>query len=417
MENNGLERRSLGPAATAVMSAIIAVVFGSVAGFAVVDVRNGGGVFGREGSRAADDATYAALVEAARSEEARRIEVVARAVPAVVSIIAEKDVPNLERIDADPFANGFFDEFFGDGSGIAAPEYRENGTRRREIGAGTGFFVAADGLIVTNKHVVLDEDAEYAVITNDGERHAANVLARDPSNDLAILKIEGESFPFIALADEAPKVGQSVIAVGYALGQFSNSVSAGIVSGLSRSIRASDGSGLNAEDLYDVIQTDAAINPGNSGGPLLDIDGKAIGVSVAVVQGSENIGFALPSTDVRHVVESVQRTGRISRPFIGVRYVIIDAKMAEKNQLPYDHGALIVRGDTQGDLAVIPGSPADLAGIVENDIILEVGGERVTSEHPLALLVRRHDVGDKVSVLVYHKGEELTKELDLVERE
>jgi S1-C subfamily serine protease len=406
MTDHGQPHRSPGLFAVAAVSALIAVVFGSIAGSVAGDMRG-----------AADAARYEALMDAARSEESRRIEVVDRAMPAVVSIIAEKDVPKLERYDGGPFADDFFDQFFGGVPGSTVPEYRENGTERREIGAGTGFLVSSDGLIVTNKHVVSDEAAEYTVITNDGERHAATVLGRDPSNDLAILKLAGEGWPFIELSGSLPKVGQSVIAVGYALGQFSNSVSTGIVSGLSRSIRASDSSGLNAEDLYDVIQTDAAINPGNSGGPLLDIEGKAIGVNVAVVQGSENIGFALPSTDVRRVVESVQRTGRIARPFLGVRYVIIDADLAEKNQLPHEYGALIVRGDTRTDLAVIPGSPADLAGISENDIILEIGGERVTAEHPLAAIIRTYAVGEKVSALVYRKGGTITVEIELTERE
>ncbi|KPJ86027.1 hypothetical protein AMJ57_00875 [Parcubacteria bacterium SG8_24] len=355
--------------------------------------------------------------EVFREEEAR-IAVVEKVSPAVVSIVVSKDMPVFEQYMYDPFSGDeFFERFFGDGFGFSVPQYRQKGTERREVGAGTGFIVSADGYIVTNKHVVSEESAEYTVVTQDGSKHEAEVLARDPVNDIAVLRIPGEDHPFVELGDsDDVRVGQGVLAIGYALGRFSNSVSVGVVSGMQRSITASDGQHA-AEDLFDVLQTDAAINPGNSGGPLLDLHGKAIGVNVAIVQGSENIGFALPIDDVRLAVDSVRQHGKILRPFLGVRYVMIDEEMAQENQLPVDYGALVVRGERQIDLAVTPGSPADLAGIVENDIILEVGGERLTQSHPLVVAIRGYRVGDTVTLKILHKGQETEVQVTLQERQ
>ncbi|MBU0624729.1 trypsin-like peptidase domain-containing protein, partial [Patescibacteria group bacterium] len=351
------------------------------------------------------------------TEEDQRIKAVGQAMSAVVSVVITKDMPVFEQYYSNPFGNDdFFRQFFGE-LNFGVPQLRQNGTERREIGAGTGFFVSADGLIVTNKHVVLDEEAEYTIITTDGEKFSAKVLGRDPANDLAVLKIDvevGIELPYISFAVAEPRVGQSVIAIGYALGEFTNSASVGIVSGLSRDITAGDSQG-NSEQLYGVIQTDAAINPGNSGGPLLNLDGEAIGVNVAVNQGAQGIGFALPISDVERVVTSVVETGKISRPFLGVRYVMIDEAIAKANQLPVDYGALVARGERQIDLAVTPGSPADLAGIVENDIILEINREKLTASNPLVRVVRNLMAGDKVRLKILHRGEEREVEVVLNE--
>jgi len=363
-------------------------------------------------------ANVLACQNACQTEEELRIATVESALPAVVSVVVTKDVPVFEQYYTNPFGDSFFNDFFGD-INFGMPQLRQKGTERQEVGAGTGFIVSADGLIVTNKHVVLDEEAEYTVITSDGEKHTAQVLGRDPTNDLAVIKIEvaeGVELAHIPYATGEPRVGQSVIAIGYALGEFTNSVSTGIVSGLSRDITAGDNRG-NSEQLYDVIQTDAAINPGNSGGPLLNLKGEAIGVNVAVERGAQGIGFALPIADVERVVESVVETGKITRPFLGVRYVMINEDMAEANQLPVDYGALIVRGERQIDLAVTPGSPADIAGIVENDIILEINGEKLTTSNPLVRAVRNLRVGDIIKLKVLHKGEEQDIDATLTERQ
>lgn len=361
----------------------------------------------------------AIVPELPKTFEEQVIATVKDASPAVVSIIAAKDVPILERYNFNPFEGGdFFNQFFGGGIlDFGVPQYKENGTERRDVGAGTGFFVSADGYIVTNRHVVADEDAEFTVVLQDDTRYEAEVLARDSINDIAILKIElEEDVPYIEFGEsEDIEVGQTVIAIGYALGRFGNSVSRGIVSGLSRSITASDGTG-QSEDLYDVIQTDTAINPGNSGGPLLNLEGKAIGMNVAIVQGSENIGFALPIADVRIVVESVKATGRIVRPYLGVRYVMVTEELVKANQLQTDHGALVVRGEKNTDLAVLPGSPADIAGVLENDIILEVNGKELDVDFPLALAIRKFSVDEEVTLKVLSKGEEKEVKITLAER-
>lgn len=189
----------------------------------------------------------------------------------------------------------------------------------------------------------------------------------------------------------------------------------GIISGLQRQITAGDAYG-QSEYLSGVIQTDAAINSGNSGGPLLNLKGEAVGVNVAIVQGSQNIGFSLPINDVRKVVDGVKATGRIVRPWLGIRYVIITPELRKANNLPVDHGALIVRGDNQTDLAVVPGSPADKAGLVENDIVLEVAGEEITSDEPLNAALERFGVGDEVRLKVLHRGEETEMTVILAER-
>jgi len=355
--------------------------------------------------------------DAPLTDEERVVAAVEKAAPAVVSIVVTKDMPVYEQYQ-DPTSD-FFNQFFGGGFSFNRPQVRQNGTEKREVGAGTGFIADAEGYIVTNKHVVGDESAEYTVILQDGTKFDAKVLARDTANDIAVIKIEkkdGVDFPFIPMGDVADvRVGQRAIAIGYALGKYAGSVSTGIVSGLGRTIDAGDGRSIS-ERLFGVIQTDAAINPGNSGGPLLDSDGKAIGVNVAIVQGSQSIGFALPIDEIRSAVESVKKDGKISRPYLGVRYAMIDEAAQKKNQLPVDRGAVVVRGEAQDDFAVVPGSPADIAGIVENDIILEVDGVELTVDMPLAAAMAKKKVGDIVTLKVLRKGTEMTVHVSLVER-
>jgi S1-C subfamily serine protease len=336
-------------------------------------------------------------------------DVVETAIPAVVSITISADVPVIEQ---------YYDNFwspFGSGFGFQVPRQRQIGTQRQEIGGGTGFFVSADGYLVTNKHVVDQEGVEYSVVTNDGKTYDVQVVAKDPSLDVAILKVEADAdFPFLTFADmEQLRLGESVIAIGNALAEFPNSVSVGVVSGLSRDIVASDGFSLR-ESLEGVIQTDAAINRGNSGGPLINTHGEVIGVNVAVAGSGENIGFALPSNVVRSVFESVVEHGEIVRPFLGVRHLQITPEIAEQNRLDVDHGVLIVRGPDRGDLAVIPGSPADKAGLVENDIVLAIDGIKLDGSQSLSSLLRTYDVGDTITLQVLQDGEskEMIVELD-----
>ncbi len=344
-------------------------------------------------------------------EESAVVAAVEKVSPAVVSIIVTKDLPVVERYYSDSFGDSdFFRQFFGDSFGDffggGAPQYRQNGTAKREVGGGTGFILSPDGYIITNKHVVIDEEAEYTVLMNDETKHEAKILARDQLNDIAILKIEGKDLPCVELGDSLGlKVGQSVIAIGNALGEFRNTVSTGVISGLSRSVTAG-GVGIGTEQLIGVIQTDASVNPGNSGGPLLNIAGQAIGINTAVAQGAENIGFAIPINEVKNAFQSVKENGRIIRPWLGIRYALINKEIAEANKLSVDYGALIIRGEEQTDLAVIPGSPADKAGLEENDIILEIGGQKINEDNPLIKAISRFKVGDEIELKILHKGGE-----------
>jgi serine protease Do len=345
------------------------------------------------------------------TQESLVIDAVKKTNPAVISIIISKNVPKYETYYA-PSQNPFGNLFPGFGSFFNVPQYRQNGTEKKEIGGGSGFFVSPDGLIVTNKHVVDQKDVEYTVFTNDGKKHPAKVIARDPVLDIALIKIDAPTisldspYPYLELGDsEKLQVGQSVIAIGNALAEFRNTVSVGVVSGLARSITA----GV----LDHVIQTDAAINPGNSGGPLLDLYGRVIGVNVAVAQNSENIGFALPINSVKGAIESVKATGKIVRPYLGIRYVPVTPEMKDKNDLSVDYGILVQRGTGANDLAVIPGSPADKAGIVENDIILEIDGTKIDEKTSFAYIIRGKKVGDIITLKILHKGDEKTLQVTL----
>jgi serine protease Do len=358
------------------------------------------------------------------SREEAIVQVVKEAAPAVVSIIVTKDLPVIEKYyqEYDPFkGDDFLRKFFGDDFfapfKFRIPQYRQKGTEKREIGGGTGFIVSSDGLILTNKHVVADPEADYTVLTNEGEKIPAEVLARDPVQDIAILKIDKNNLPVVKLGNsDEVQIGQTVIAIGNALGEFRNTVSVGVISGLKRSIVASGGLG-ESEQLSEVIQTDAAINRGNSGGPLLNLKGEAIGINVAMAQGAENIGFALPINKAKRDIEQVKKHGKITYPFLGVRYILITPKIQKENNLSVDYGALIIRGENPEDLAVIPGSPADQAGLVENDIILEVNGEKVSQDNSLAKLIQKYQIGDLVKLKVLHKGKEKMVEVELGERE
>jgi len=411
-----------------ITSIIVSSIFGGVMGF-------GAGLISANGFNLADWFKVHILGKTAATldtinltkkvitinEESAIISAVEKVAPAVVSIIVTKDLPKIQEYYS-PFNSDFFRQFFGQDfenffgpSSPSAGRGEQGGRQKQEIGGGSGFIITADGYIVTNKHVALDQQAEYTVLMNDGAKYAAKVLARDPINDLAILKIDAKNLPTVELGDSANlKVGQSVIAIGNALGEFRNTVSTGVISGLSRSITAG-ATGLGSEQLINVIQTDASINPGNSGGPLLNIVGQVIGINTAIAQGAQNIGFAIPIDEVKSTIESVRQYGKIVRPWLGVRYISINKAIAKANKLAVDYGALIVRGETAADLAVIPGSPADKAGLVENDIILEVSGKKIDKNNPLALVIGKFKVGDEITLKVLHKGEEKEVKVKLEE--
>ena len=226
---------------------------------------------------------------------------VAKIAPAVVSIVISKDVPKMEVTYQNPFGD---DPIFKNFS-FQIPVLTPKGIERQKIGAGTGFIIRKDGYILTNKHVANDEKAEYTVFLSTGEQKTAALIYKSQDNDIALLKILGEDLPTVKFGeDDSIKLGQTVIAIGNALGEYNNSVSVGIISGINRTVEAQDGNGA-VETLKGVIQTDAAINPGNSGGPLVNLNGQVIGVNVATVIGSSNISFSIPASIAKEVIAKV----------------------------------------------------------------------------------------------------------------
>ena len=342
-------------------------------------------------------------------------KLVADTLPAVVSVIASKDVPVVEKYFINPFENDdFFRQFFGDAPQFLVPQYRQKGTQRQQVSAGTGFFVSDDGYLVTNRHVVEDREAEYMVLMNDGRKIKASVVARDPVQDIAILKVESGKFSFVPLGNsDNLRVGQTVVAIGNALGEFQNTVSVGVISGLSRTVIAS-GSASGSEVLQEVVQTDAAINPGNSGGPLLDLAGRAIGINTAVATDAQSIGFALTINSIKKAVADSREFGKISYGYLGVHYVSVTPQIKEEKKLSVDYGAFLTASD--GQPAVIQGSPAEKAGLREGDTILEFGGVKINKDSALAKLISQKRVGEKVQLKVLRDGKEINIEVELAER-
>lgn len=335
-------------------------------------------------------------------EDSSVTSVVKKAIPAVVSVIISQDISKLPG-----FGFGTFGDPFQDSFGSSEPNIQQTG-------AGSGFLVTSDGLIATNRHVVSEPNASYEVVTSDGQNYPAKVVTVDPVNDLAFLKIDIKNAPTLNFSNTQPELGQRVIAIGNSLGQYENTVTTGIVSGIGRSIQAGS-SDEGVEQLEGVIQTDAAINPGNSGGPLLDVLGNVVGINTAIDRNGQSVGFAIPASDVAKAMASYQKNGKIIRPYLGVRYVILSKILAERSKLPRNYGALIVRGNAPSDVAVIPGSPAGKAGLSENDIILEVNGHQITEKYSLVRALKEFNVGDQIELKVYHNGEEKTVKVNLVE--
>jgi serine protease Do len=345
-------------------------------------------------------------------DDKKVIKIIKRVMPAIVSIAISKHLEDLERempaelYPAIPGAN-------------AKPKIPDSMVDKRgmvEVGGGSGCIVDSAGLILTNKHVVGDANAEYTVILNDGRKFPAEILSRDPINDVAILKIAVSGLPSLTLGDATKlELGQSVIAIGNALGIFKNTVSLGIVSGLSRSITAQSEPDAPPQEMRGLIQTDAAINPGNSGGPLVDQDGRVVAVNAAIISGAQSIGFAIPINAARRDLDDIKKFGRIRRPLLGLRYVMIDDNMKEKMGLPVDEGAFVVR-ESDHDAAVAPGSPADQAGLKEKDIVLELNSQKLDREHPIQDFLENMNVGDTVDLLVLRDGKQFHATATLAER-
>ncbi|MBT4723222.1 trypsin-like serine protease [Candidatus Falkowbacteria bacterium] len=338
------------------------------------------------------------------TEDSPTIEVVKKASPAVVSIVATKELESYyDQTGPSVLPFFFYDE--------------PNSSGKREVATGSGFVFDESGLVLTNRHVVEDEAADYTVILNDGTEYKATVLGRDLVLDIAVLKIEATDLAVIELGDsDNIQIGQTVIAIGNALGEYNNTVTRGVVSGIDRRVVASDSFG-SAEVLDSAIQTDAAINPGNSGGPLLNISGQVIGINTAINAQGSSLGFAIPINKAKTIVTSVLENGRIVRPWLGVRYVEINESIAEKNGLSVDYGSLIIRGDSPDALAVVEDSPADKAGLAEGDIIVEVNNQQLDDTHSLVNEIAKYKPGDEVELKVVRDGEEMIVKVKLEERE
>jgi len=347
------------------------------------------------------------------SDETRVTELVQKALPSVVSIVITKNL-SAKSMQMDGMGDVFNDPFFGFPVPEQAPDVTST-SDRVQVGGGTGFFVTENGIIATNKHVINDTEAEYTVVTQDGQELKAEVMAKDPVFDLAFLKVEGEAFTPLQLGDsDQIEIGETVIAIGNALAEFSNSVTKGIVSGKNRRLLA--GSFDQSEIIEEAIQTDAAINFGNSGGPLLDLNGRVLGMNTAISDQAQLLGFALPINAVKRALSSIQEHGRIIRPWLGVRFIPIDAAYATLNHLAYDYGAQIVIGDSSSS-SVIPDSPADKSGLLAGDIILSIDDQRIDDTHSLANIISKKFPGDTVSLHITRAGEEKTILVTLEERD
>ena len=283
-------------------------------------------------------------------------------------------------------------------------------TQKTEIarkGSGTGFLISSDGLILTNKHVVGAADektGQYKILLNSGKQYYAQLIGKDPINDLAVLKIFDKNLPYVQLGDsDQLQIGATVVAIGNALGRYQNSATKGMVSGLGRSIEASDQSGSIAEILDNVIQTDAEINLGNSGGPLVDLAGNIVGINVAIDQSGSAIGFAIPINDARPVIKSVREIGRIVRPRLGIRYHMLTPELAQQLKLAKDSGAWILVNQ-DGAPSVLVGSPADKAGLKPGDIVTEINGIKLQGKITLISVIQKFKPGDRIGLKVFREG-------------
>lgn len=329
-------------------------------------------------------------------EQELTIRAIAKTMPAVVSIVVYEEYERLV---------------------INAQGVRTTTTTKAIKGNGTGFLVSSDGYILTNKHVVTTGNtnkAEYKIKMASGKEYYGQFIGSDPINDLAILKIFDKNLPFVSLGTSSKlPIGTTVMAIGNVLGKYSNSVTKGIVAGRGRSLQAYDSNGA-LENLENMIQTDAQINEGNSGGPLINLRGEVIGISVAMDNGGQGIGFAIPVDDARPVIDSVRKSGRIIRARLGLRYVMLTPSLVIEKNLKVENGALVSRGKNN-EAAVAFASPAMKAGISDGDIILEVAGQKLDLENSLMSVVQRFNPGDKVKIKLWRAGKILDKEVVLDE--
>lgn len=328
-------------------------------------------------------------------EESVIIKVVEDSLPSVVTVGISKILSTEDRLEMDPF--NFFEPF-----------KRIPGTEKKiEQNIGSGFIISKDGLIITNKHVVSDNQAGYKVITNNEKEYEVKQIYRDPLNDLAIIKIDANGLKPLKLGDSSKlKLGQLAIAIGTPLGEFTNTITTGVISGLGRGITAGSPFEGFVEKLDNVIQTDAAISAGNSGGPLLNSKGQVVGINTAIAGQGENIGFAIPVNVAKGLIDKFEERGfDYKLPYMGIRYQMVDKQTAILNKIA--EGAYIVE--------VVPDSPAEKAGLKDEDIITEFDGNKINGEDDqgLAKIILEKDVGDSVKIKYVRDGKVITTTITL----
>jgi serine protease Do len=318
------------------------------------------------------------------SEESQMIDSIENVKESVVSIVASKDVP------------------------VFNSDLKKMDFKYQKVSGGSGFIVSEDGLVLTNKHVIKDARADYVAITNNGKKYPVEIVDQDQFEDVAVVKIIGDKDMKFEVSvfgnSDSLKIGQRVIAIGNALAEYENSVTSGIVSALGRNLSAFYDIGDEAENFYGLIQTDAAINYGNSGGPLLNLDGEIIGMNVAIEDSAYKIGFAIPINDLKSIIQSVLDNGKIIRPVLGVRFVMLTEEQAKDINPDLSYGALLVGDRIKGQNTIMPNSSADNAGLKKYDIILQVDSQIVDSDHPLHRIISKYKPNDQISLKVWRDG-------------
>ena len=364
-------------------SAVVGALSGAVTSLFIGDIVSPDQFFNPQATVLSEQAMQSKIVELIE-EESATIAVVERVTPAVVSIVVKKE--RGQTRSSNPYYNSFFYSSLTE----------EEAAELVEVSSGTGFFVTEDGYLLTNRHVVDESDAQFFVVTNEGEELPAELIDIDPFQDIAILRAQGSNFATVSLGDsEQIRIGQTVIAIGNTLSEFRNTVTKGVISGIDRRVTAGDA--FSAEVIEQAIQTDAAINPGNSGGPLINLLGEVIAINTAVSYEGESVAFAIPINEAKRAINDVQEYGRIIRPWLGVRYVLVQPD-GDTGGIDYEVGALIVEGGQPGESGVFEGSPADLAGLKENDVIISIDGAYLSQDAALSEVIAKYHPEDVVTV-------------------